>query len=204
MGASDEGADDGVGVAERDRLVDEVLGEVGGGRVGVVGGSSHGVLVELEGRDEPGEGAEGEGAGVERVEERRLVLLEVAVVGERESLEGGEQPGEVPDRAVRSCPRASSATSGFFFWGSMDEPVAYSSARRAKPNSAPVQSTISSPRRERWTMRERADEERLGDEVAVGDRVERVVEAGGEAEVGGDQVGVEGQAGPGQRARAER
>jgi hypothetical protein len=40
--------------------------------------------------------------------------------------------------------------SGFFFCGSIDEPVAYASSRRAKPNSSLVHSTHSSPRRERW------------------------------------------------------
>ena len=50
-----------------------------------------------------------------------------------------------------ALPRASSAMSGFFFCGSIDEPVLYASARRRKPNSSLVHSTISSPRRDRWT-----------------------------------------------------
>ncbi len=32
-------------------------------------------------------------------------------------------------------PRTTSATSGFFFWGIMDEPVAWASAISTKPNS---------------------------------------------------------------------
>ena len=51
---------------------------------------------------------------------------------------------------------------------------------------------------------EGGDEERLGDEVAVGHRVERVVEAPGEPELGRGRVGVERQARSGQRARAQR
>jgi hypothetical protein len=47
-------------------------------------------------------------------------------------------------------PRASSATSGFSFCGIIDDPVAASSGRRAKPNSALVQRQSSSPIRERW------------------------------------------------------
>ena len=48
-------------------------------------------------------------------------------------------------------PRASSAMSGFFFCGMIDDPVAQASSRRAQPNSVDVQSTTSSPSRERWT-----------------------------------------------------
>src|SRR3954466_444478 len=48
-------------------------------------------------------------------------------------------------------PRASSAMSGFFFCGMIDDPVAQASSSRAQPNSVDVQSTTSSPSRERWT-----------------------------------------------------
>src|SRR3546814_1687106 len=47
-------------------------------------------------------------------------------------------------------------------------------------------------------------EERLGDEVSVGDGVEAVLEAAGEAEVGGDAVGVERDRRARQGASAER
>src|SRR3954452_7537249 len=48
-------------------------------------------------------------------------------------------------------PRASSATSGFFFCGMIDDPVAQASSSRAQPNSVDVQSTTSSPNRDRCT-----------------------------------------------------
>ena len=54
---------------------------------------------------------------------RLLVLLQVAVVRERQALEGREQTGEVADQSP-ALPRASSAMSGFFFCGSIDDPVA--------------------------------------------------------------------------------
>ena len=101
----------------------------------------------------------------------------------RSRLYASGRPLSVARKPVRSpmsrpaLPRASSAMSGFFFCGSIDEPVLYASARRRKPNSSLDHSTISSPRRERCTCVERGDEQRLGHEVAVGDRVERVVEA---------------------------
>ena len=50
-----------------------------------------------------------------------------------------------------ALPRASSAMSGFFFCGSIDEPVANASGSRRKPNSSLDQSTTSSPIRERCT-----------------------------------------------------
>ena len=92
--------------------------------------------------------------------------------------------------------------SGFFFWGSIDEPVEYASARRKNPNSSVDHSTISSPRRE-VHLGERRDEECLRHEVTIGDRVERVVEGSGEAELVGDELRVEWKARPGERAGAE-
>ena len=102
----------------------------------------------------------------------------------RSRLYASGRPLSVARKPVRSpisrpaLPRASSAMSGFFFCGSIDEPVEYASARRRKPNSSVDHSTISSPRRERCTCVSVGDEQRLGDEVAVGHRVERVLERG--------------------------
>ena len=50
-----------------------------------------------------------------------------------------------------ALPRASSATSGFFFCGMMLEPVDHSSAKRANPNSWVTQMITSSLSRERST-----------------------------------------------------
>ena len=52
-----------------------------------------------------------------------------------------------------ALPRTSSATSGFSFCGIIEEPVAAASGRRAKPNSLELQSTSSSPIRERCVKR---------------------------------------------------
>ena len=75
-----------------------------------------------------------------------------------------------------ALPRASSAMSGFFFCGSIDEPVLYASARRRNPNSSrrPQHDLLAEARQVH--LGERGDEQRLGHEVAVGHRVERVVE----------------------------
>ena len=84
--------------------------------------------------------------------------------------------------------------SGFFFCGSIDEPVLYASARRRKPNSSlrPQHDLLAEPRQVH--LRERGDEQRLGHEVAVRHRVERVVEAAGEPELGRGAVGIEREA----------
>ena len=46
--------------------------------------------------------------------------------------------------------RSSSAASGFFFCGMIEEPDAHASETSQKPNSSLDHSTISAPRRERW------------------------------------------------------
>ena len=46
--------------------------------------------------------------------------------------------------------RRSSAASGFFFWGMIEEPEANASVTSQKPNSSLDQSTISAPSRDRW------------------------------------------------------
>ncbi|GAO04809.1 hypothetical protein PSR1_03705 [Anaeromyxobacter sp. PSR-1] len=67
------------------------------------------------------------------------------------------RPFRIASSATRSPsarparPRASSPTSGFFFCGMSEEPVANASASVAKPNSFVVQRTSSSPMRERCT-----------------------------------------------------
>ena len=95
-------------------------------------------------------------------------------------------------------PRASSATSGFFFWGSIELPVAKASSRTAKPNSSVDHSTSLLADARQVHAEERQVEEGLGHEVAVGHRVERVLEPPGESEVGPGSVGVERQGRAGQ------
>ena len=79
---------------------------------------------DLQRGDHPGHRGQHEQQLVDGVEDRLLVLLQVAVVGERQALE--RRPA-APVRLPISrpdLPRASSATSGFFFCGMIDDPVA--------------------------------------------------------------------------------
>ena len=73
-------------------------------------------------------------------------------------------------------PRASSATSGFFFCGSIELPVAYASARVQKPNSSVDHRAISSPIRERWTPRSAMSKRASATKSRSRDRIERVLE----------------------------
>ena len=73
-----------------------------------------------------------------------------------------------------------------------------------KPNSGPEQpdEVLGQARQVRLELG--AGEDELGREVAVADRVERVLGDGLEAEVAGQRLAVEGERGAGERARAER
>ncbi len=203
MGAADERPDGAVRLAERHTLADEVLGEVGGSEVGLVGGDLHAGGVEGERRDHAPERPGGELAGVERVEERRLVLLEVAVVGEGQALERRKEAGEVADEPSRLASHElgdvgvlllrQHRRAGGVLVGELREPELVGAPQdELLPQSGEVH------------HRERADEEGLGDEVAVGDRVERVLEACGEAELVGRGVRVERQARAGEGTGAQR
>ena len=75
-----------------------------------------------DGGDHPVDREEGQSGGVDGVEERLLVLLEIAVVGERESLQDGQQRDQVADRAAALAAHQLGHV-GFFFWGIRLEPV---------------------------------------------------------------------------------
>ncbi len=81
----------------RHALAHQPLGNVGGEGEALGGQALQPVGVEDEGRDHAGEGRQQDGEGVDRVEDRLLVLLQVTVVGQRQALEGRQQPGEVTD-----------------------------------------------------------------------------------------------------------
>ena len=106
----------------------------------------------------------------------RLVLLQVAVIGQRQALDRGQEPGEAPDAPVPARPRTSSATSGLRFCGACSSPVAQASGSR-KPNSATPTGPCPRPAGTRGPWRSRRRGQQLGDGVPVGGRVHGVVEA---------------------------
>ena len=103
-----------------------------------------------------------------------------------------------------ALPRASSAMSGFFFCGSIDEPVLYASARRRKPNSSLDHSTISSPRRERCTCVSASTNSASATKSRSDTASSELSKRRAKPSSAGDAVGIERQARAGERAGAER
>ena len=103
-----------------------------------------------------------------------------------------------------ALPRASSAMSGFFFCGSIDDPVAYASASRTNPNSSVDHSTISSPMRERCSCVSVAANSASATKSRSETASSEFWNVAAEPELGRDERGIERQARAGERARAER
>ena len=150
----------------RHALPDQPFGHVGGQRATRPGRARAAAACRGQRREQPGHRGQHEMQRVDGVENRLLVLLQIPVVGQRQPLEGREQPGEVADAPARLA-RVSSATSGFFFCGMIDFPVAYASSSVTKENSFVAQSTISSAMRDRSTASIAATNAELGDHVAL-------------------------------------
>ena len=89
-----------VRVAERRSLADERLGGVGREQERIARRGSQPLAIELEPAHERRQRCERAGEIGPRREDRRLVLLQVAVVGERQALDGREQTGQAPDRGA--------------------------------------------------------------------------------------------------------
>ena len=119
----DHGTDELVRPAERHAPFHQPFGQVRGGGGWDVGGARHCLGVEGRRSEEPTQGFQGPVHLVDRVEEGLLVLLQVAVVGEREGPSGSPARRSGADEAP-GLARASSAMSGFFFCGSIELPVA--------------------------------------------------------------------------------
>ena len=201
---ADERADDAVRLAERHALLDEKVGELGGEQEAARRAARMRSRVEAQPRQHGRERAQRGERRVRRVEHRLLVLLEVAVVGERQALHHRQHGDAGCRRCGRLLPRTSSATSGFFFCGMIELPVENSSGNSTKPNSAVAQSIRSAQSRERCTKRIDVGGEKLGDEVAIGDGVDRVLRDAVKAELARDERAIDREGHAGERARAER
>ena len=94
--------------------------------------------------------------------------------------------------------------SGFFFCGSIDEPVANASGSCMKPNSSLDQSTISSPMRERCTWVSAAAKSASATKSRSDTASSEFSNRCANPRLCGDVVGIERQARSGQRAGTER
>ena len=143
-----------VRVAERNALADERLGGVGRAqqRVGRRGGEPRRGRTRARATSTV-ERAERAGDVAPRGEHRRLVLLQVAVVRERQPLHRREQPGRAGRSRCRPCRARARRRPG-------SASAASSTSRSPRPRAAArsrtprvVQSTSSSPIRERCVKR---------------------------------------------------
>ena len=100
--------------------------------------------------------------------------------------------------------RSSSAASGFFFWGMIDEPLVQASGRSTKPNSCERPQHELRPEARQVRRAGRRGAQVVQDEVAVGDRVDRVGRDALEAELGRHGAAIGGEVDPRQRPGAER
>ena len=103
-----------------------------------------------------------------------------------------------------ALPRASSAMSGFFFCGMIDDPVEKASSSTAQPNSRDVHRHTSSPNRERWTPSSAVQNKNSAAKSRSLTRVDRVRDRPGEAQLARGRLRVERQRRAGQRAGAQR
>ena len=201
-GFSDGHADEFVGVAEGDTLADEVVGEVGGEKERVAGGIVAGVDVDGHGGDHFGIYLKSGVDGVEGVEERFFVFLQVAVVGEGETFEGGEKGDEI---AVETSGFATGdfADVGIFFLRHEGAAggVSIGKGGKGKFGGAPEDEIFAEAREVRADEGE--GEKEFGDVIAVGDGIHRVVRDSVEAEFFGNGFAVEVDGGSGESAGAE-
>ena len=139
--------------------------------------------------------------GVDRVEHRLLVLLEVAVVGQRQALEGREEPGEVADEPAGLAARELGDV-GVLLLRHDARPGRVGVVERdeAELLGRPEDDLLGDARQvDRDHGR---DEGELGDDVAGGGAVDRVLDRAVEAQVGGDGLGVEAERAAGEGAGA--
>ena len=95
LGQPHDGADGLVRLAKRHALAHEIISEIGCEQRGIGHGGGAAPGVHLQAREQAGEHIEAERGLVETVEDRRLVLLQVAVVGERQALHERQQRVQV-------------------------------------------------------------------------------------------------------------
>ena len=167
------------------------------------GGGAHPLGHELQVGDHPGHRGEAERQQVVRVEQRRLVVLQILGIGQRQALQQHQQRDQVADDPRRMAADQLGGVgvalvghdrrSGRPGVGQLDE------AERLR---RPQDDLLGQPRQ--MDRAERGGVEIIDDEIAVADRIEAVGGRPVEAERLGGRVAVDREAGPGQRRAAQR
>mgnify|MGYP000231651441 CR=1 FL=1 len=186
--------------AERNPLAHHPFRNVGGQREAERGELRHPVGVEREGPDQTGHRGQQQLELRDGIEDRLLVLLQVAVVGQRLGLEGSQQAGQVSDQSA-----------GLAAGQLGDVGVLLLRHDRAARGPRVMQLDVAefrcAPENDVFGEPGKVDgdhgehEGRLGREITRRRGVDGVVGGSVEAQVRGDRVGVEAQRTAGERAR---
>ena len=190
LGLGDQRADDVMGGSERDAAADERVRDGRCGRVALGGGRPHARPVDGERLEHAGQHAEAGLVDADGPEQRRLVLLQVALVREGEALEDREDRGQRRDRPGGA---ATDELGGIrVLLVGHDRAAGRERVRRPhepEPRVRPPGELLRQPAEVHHP--ERHGGEHLDDEVAVGDGVERVRGDAVEAELRCGRLAVE-------------
>ena len=189
-------------LAERHAPLHQPLGQVDGRGGGPVGRLAHGVGVEVRRSQHPRHRRQRRADLVDGVEQRLLVLLQVAVVRQGQALERGQHPRHVADQPARLAARQLGDV-GVLLLGQHRAPrgIGVVEDHEAELLARPQHELLAQARQVH--AQQGQVEQGLGHEVAIGHGVERVLEAAREAELLGDELGVERQRRARQRPGAQ-
>ena len=193
----------GVGLAERQAALGQVVGHVGCGKVPHPALAHHGVGVDRHGLDHARHDGEALAERLGGVERALLVLLQILVVGERQTLHGHEQLHEIAVHAAALSAdelgkvgilllRHDRGAGGIAI-GERDEP---------ELGAAPEHDLLGEARE--MHGHNGAGVVQVEQEVAIRHGIERIGDHVGEPELGGRHLAIERIGGAGERGGTER
>ena len=177
---------------ERHPTANEPFGDVGGQRVPQRRQFGHPVGVEAQSTHQAGHRRQQHLQLRHRVEDRFLVLLQIAVVGQRLGFQRGQQPGQIADQPSTLAPGKFGDVGVLLLRHDR-------AARRPRVMQRDITEFRGAPQDDVFGQPgqvdrdHRQDERGLGGEIPGRSGVHRVVGCRGEAELLGDRVGVESQ-----------
>ena len=198
-----EAARDLMRLAEGHPLLDEPFRDVGGQREAGRGQFGHPRRIEAQRGDHARESRQDELEGGDRVEDGLLVFLKVAVVRDRQPLEGREQAGQIADQAPRLA-AGQLGDVGVLLLGHDARPGRVSVVERHESELAgvPEDDLLRQPRQ--IDADHRRDESEFRHDVTGRRAVEGVLRRARQAEFVGDELRVEPERRSGERAAPVR
>ena len=166
-------------------------------------GSCHRLAIHLDARQQLREDREAHRQGVDRIEERLLVLLVVAIVGERLCLHERQQRDEVPVYAPRLAADQLGHVGIFFLrHDGRAGAEAVSKLDEAKTGIRPQNEFLAEARKVHSDKRRTGAE--LDRKIAIGDGIDRVLADAIETQLFCDGLAIDGERAAGQRGSPER